>query len=79
MANLEWFSFYPSTKVNNFGVAYSYHKGLLLDTMSSACGKMHGRKLFRFESMWTGAIGCEEVIASEWNSNTNEESVDDLK
>ena len=68
VANADWVSLFPNSRVNHVVVAVSDHMGLLvaLDPIQvpNICRRKHW---FHFEHMWVREAGCEDAIREGWS------------
>jgi hypothetical protein len=68
VANADWVSLFPNSRVNHVVVATSDHMGLLvaLDPVQvpNICRRKHW---FHFEHMWVREAGCEDAIREGWS------------
>uniref|UniRef100_A0A2N9F4Z0 Reverse transcriptase domain-containing protein n=1 Tax=Fagus sylvatica TaxID=28930 RepID=A0A2N9F4Z0_FAGSY len=68
VANADWVSLFPNSRVNHVVVATSDHMGLLvaLDPVQvpNICRRKHW---FHFEHMWIREAGCEDAIREGWS------------
>lgn len=68
LGNWDWLELYPSCKVQNSFTFVSDHSFLLSITNGVNNLVPCLQRLFHFEATWVGVSGCEETIASTWNS-----------
>lgn len=79
LANQEWLTLYPSVKVRNFATTHPDHNYLLLNTNSKLCNVRISMKLFKFEEIWIGVEGCEDIISNSGGIQTYDNIVDNSR
>lgn len=65
LATSQWEDLFPHAKVTHGVAVYSNHLPICLDTKIRVVGRRKER-LFRFETMWMGEKGCEDIIEDTW-------------
>lgn len=75
IAIVDWSSIFLGLTIPNFATSYSDHNGLILNTNGVVESWRRGSKPFRFEAMWLGANGCEDIIENSWQSSIHIEAM----
>ncbi|KAK9678607.1 hypothetical protein RND81_11G222600 [Saponaria officinalis] len=72
LATESWSSLYPFSKLVNLDCEWSDHApvSVLLEKQDGA--RQNRASLFRFEQIWVGEEGCEDVIRSAWESGIDD-------
>lgn len=66
LANPQWVSLFPNSKVRHFPIYSFNHAPILLNTECYKRDEIH-HKLFRFETFWLSNDNCREVVTNAWD------------
>ncbi|KAK9665772.1 hypothetical protein RND81_14G135200 [Saponaria officinalis] len=67
-----WMELYPYSKLVNLVREWSDHAPVMVNLDKGSGVDQNRSSLFRFEQIWVGEEGCEEVIKSAWESGVDD-------
>ncbi|KAL0453321.1 UNVERIFIED_CONTAM: hypothetical protein Slati_1310200 [Sesamum latifolium] len=69
-ASVGWRALFPTAQVVAEEARGSDHNPLIINLEAGAGhSRVHHRKMFRFEAMWTRSGACEDIIKNHWCSS----------
>ena len=71
VANYEWLTRFPTSRVKHLNCFTSDHRSLLLSLDGDSEYQRWRRKPFLFEAMWISDPKCKEVVARAWDCAPN--------
>lgn len=74
LASVGWSNMFPTSRVKHGIVARSDHLPIMLMPNDDVVSRI-GKKLFRFEAMWTEHVDCEHVISDSWSFDSGGEDM----
>lgn len=78
-ATIDWLTLFPSPQVLSFPTSYSNHICLILNIIGLVEVSRQSKKPFRFEAIWIGADGCDDVISEFWSDRVEFDTVKTLE